>query len=63
MEDTSLMTGTDASAELIWKNTCSPTRFVYVTVKENMDVVCQQTWLCSAEKEQASPQALYGSQM
>lgn len=28
MEDTSLMTGTDASAEHIWRNTCSPTRFV-----------------------------------
>lgn len=31
MEDTSLTTGTDASAEPTWRNTCSPTRWVPLT--------------------------------
>lgn len=38
MEDTSLMTGTDASAEHIWKNICSPTRFVLLFERERQSV-------------------------
>lgn len=36
MEDTSLMIGTDGSAEHIWKNTCSPTRCVMGEEDERM---------------------------
>ena len=53
MEDTSLMTGTDVSAERTWRNTCSPTRFV--TVEEDRDKnecdtpqIAGRAWLTAA---------------